>query len=123
MKTPEEIKTWLNGCKDKSGCQLCYNDWVCKENAYALTYIQQLEADNSRLNDTIRNLTELLNAAHEETAKARRERDAAVYDVGNMDVCDTCIHGFAARNDCLSINVVRWRHYYLSLSSWCSVSI
>lgn len=71
MKTPEEIKIWLNGCKDKSGCQLCYNDWVCKENAYALAYIQQLE---------------------QELATAKRERDAAVDDLNEDHKCHICVH-------------------------------
>lgn len=97
MKTSEEIK---KGLADKLGVRLADNCnyeldvyavlRIQNLHVASLTYIQQLEADNSRLSDTIRSLTDLLNAAHEETAKVKRERDAAVR--GLHGDCETCKH-------------------------------
>lgn len=57
-----------------------------------LDLIHRLEADNSRLNDTIRSLTDLLNAAHEETAAVKRERDALFADIKQCNDCYFCKH-------------------------------
>lgn len=90
MKTPEEIKKGLE-CRPETteGCfaSLCsYRDtaFVKEANTLMKNRFTELEADNSRLNDTIRNLTDLLNAAHAETAKAMRERDAACATIKQM---------------------------------------
>lgn len=59
-----------------------------KENATldeVLQAVRQVKADASRKDDTIRNLTELLNAANDEAAKYKRERDAAVADLKSVD--------------------------------------
>ena len=104
MKKPDEIKKGMQHC--------LYNDFAnygCKGCPYQLpggfsrmhecqydvvkdvySLIQQLEADNSRLNDTIRSLTDQLNAAHDETAKAILERDAAVDDLASVPRCKVC---------------------------------
>jgi hypothetical protein len=110
MKTPEEVKKGLECCGKDGFCtqgtcpyhQECYVEHAIYDlERDALTYIQQLEADNSRLSDTIRNLTDLLNAAHEETAKAKRERDAAVEDISLMlCACEACVHGIMQNGDC-----------------------
>lgn len=87
MKTPEEIKSWLNGCKYKSEseCGECSLIDQCETNATVLAYIEQLE---SRL------------------AQVERERDAAVDDLypscelckydhkkSDEEPCATCGHG------------------------------
>lgn len=54
----------------------------------AIKVIQQLQADNAQLNRCIENMTDKLNAAHDETAKLQAERDAAVSElVGTCQVC------------------------------------
>lgn len=98
MKTPDEIKKGLECCSEKYPCSVCpFNlpnsfSGRCIKNAMldAFALIQQLEADNSRKDDTIRNLTELLNAAHDETSAVKRERDAAVRDIPRA--CGYCKH-------------------------------
>lgn len=65
-----------------------------KENATldeVLQAVRQVKADASRKDDTIRNLTELLNAANDEAAKYRRERDELLSDLKNYG-CYTCEH-------------------------------
>lgn len=86
MKTPDGIKLGLECCTaDCDACGECPYpmEWGCRIKLMtdALTRIRLLETDNSCLNDTIRSLIELLNAAHEETAKVKRERDAAVSEL------------------------------------------
>ena len=120
MKKPEEIKKGLEcyinhgECKKHPRCNGCPYKIYTPDEVYgnvpirdALALIQQLEADNSRLNDTIRSLTDLLNAAHEETAKAIRERDAAVDALHGdcsrccwqqTEKCATCRHDAGAWN-------------------------
>lgn len=85
MKTPEEIKKGLEICfafpTPTDGCNRC--PYISKRRPAgncgaslrddALAYIQQLEADNSRKDDTIGNLTELLNAAYDETERVMQE--------------------------------------------------
>lgn len=98
MKTPEEIKKGLSCRVDNTeGCfesvctyskGYCLPDFCTEMRSDALAYIQQLEADTSRLTDTIRSLTEQLNAAHDETAKAMRGRDALMPFVEGR--CETC---------------------------------
>lgn len=84
-KTPDEIKSWLNGCKYKSEseCEECNLIDQCETNASVLAYIQQLE---SRL------------------AQVERERDAAVHDLKLADRvdCDFCKHqyGGCTYDDC-----------------------
>ena len=94
MKTPEEIKKGLEKCSvGMSVCEGCEfsngnaGKWQ-KLMGDALTYIRLLETDNSCLNNTIRNLTELLNTAHEETAAVKRERDAAERDFKGFANCE-----------------------------------
>lgn len=101
MKTPEEIKKDIIDCLEEAievgntgdaHDLLAFSDkaYICIVTARA--YIHDLETDKSRLNDTIRSLTERLNAAHEETEKVKRERDAAVDALGKSHPCDSCIH-------------------------------
>lgn len=113
MKTPEEIKKGLEFCTRERHsveplCDSCpYDDGgfdMVKCTGHlsqdALAYIQQLEAESSRKDDTINSLTELLNAAHEETAAIKRERDAAVDDLELCGLCKVCKHMETKCNDC-----------------------
>lgn len=96
-RPPAEIKKGLECCSFDSihcgkGCP--YEDDCHTKERFknlekdALTFITQLEAENSRRLDVIDTLTELLAAAHDETAKMKAERDAAVEDMrGCCDVC------------------------------------
>jgi hypothetical protein len=101
MKTPDEIKKDIIDCLEEAievgntgdaHDLLAFSDkaYVCIVTARA--YIHDLETDKSRLNDTIRSLTELLNAAHEETEKVKRERDAAVASISEYRFCGDCKH-------------------------------
>lgn len=111
-KTPDEIKKglWCCHAQYSASCGECpySNDGRdCGRNGVqimkdALALIQQLEAESSRKDDTIGNLTELLNAAHDETAQAMRERDALAKDLksackllwsdDSMQCCKFCEH-------------------------------
>lgn len=82
MKTPDEIKKGLECCQGAVKCEECPYETECDlpfgddNKADALAYIQQLEADNARLTRCIENMTDKLNAAHDETVELKRERDA-----------------------------------------------
>lgn len=125
MKTPDEIKKGLECCSEKYPCSVCpFNlpnnfSGRCIKNAMldAFALIQQLEADNSRKDDTIRSLTELLNAAHDETSAVKRERDAAVESLrgdcreckyllasGSKEPCASCPHW----QDTVHLNKSNW---------------
>lgn len=122
MKTPEEIKKGLECCTAE--CDACGEcpypmEWGCRIKLMedAFTRIHLLETDNSCLNNTIRCLTELLNAAYEETAKVKRERDAAV-DTLRGD-CRECLHFHSSgfKEPCASC--IHWRDYrHMSKSKW-----
>lgn len=97
MKTPEEIKKGLECCTAE--CDACGEcpypmEWGCRIKLMedVLTRMRLLETDNSCLNNTIRCLTKMLNAAHEETAKVKRERDSAVSDIKRAQgcICNIC---------------------------------
>lgn len=109
MKTPDEIKKGLEVCSialETYDCPNCpyYKISGCGDKVMAdgLVLIQQLEAESSRKDDVIRNLTELLNAAHDETAAVKRERDALSKDLkaackllwsdDSMQCCKFCEH-------------------------------
>lgn len=97
MRTPEEIKKGLDACLPRwNGKELTVN---CDDCAYkhegfwcrnilfkdAVTYIQQLEADNESKQKRIDELESRL-------VQAERERDAAMDDARNGTMCDTCKH-------------------------------
>lgn len=99
MKTPEKIKKGLEVCANAPetyDCPDCpyYKTSNCGDKVMAdgFAYIQQLEAENSRKDDTIRNLTDLLNAAHDETAAAKKERDALFVEMKQCNDCYFCKH-------------------------------
>ena len=79
-RTPEEIKKWLEPCKE-ANCSACFNEYNCKREAEALAYIQQLECER----DEARNDLDTINYANTELHSAyeamKRERDAAVEDL------------------------------------------
>ncbi len=139
MKTPDDIKKGLNWCIRGGTCFGCPYESDCYDgfsnkplSKDALDYIQELEAglaqwgdviespavaediarENSHLADTIRSLTKQLDAAHEETAKALRERDAAVYALesiatGRESKCAHCVH--SSDRDCFVCWGERWQ--------------
>lgn len=79
-KTPNEIKKGLECCRTgdfgrHSNCPYNITEPNCMQRmlADALAYIQQLEADNAQQARCIENLTDKLNAAHDETAKLQTE--------------------------------------------------
>lgn len=93
-KTPDEIKRGLEYCISDVGCVGCvyYEECIDDGNREplqqdALAYIRQLEADNAQKDRCIENLTDKLNAAHDEVAKWKAERDAAVKDLTEMGRC------------------------------------
>lgn len=75
MKTPEEIKKGLECCTYGEGCSVCpydgAEDCAVQKNVDAIVLIRQLEAENAEL---------------------KRERDAAVRDLGKARGCKTCKH-------------------------------
>jgi hypothetical protein len=81
MKTPEEIKNGLAGCKDKSQCEWCILVDQCKKNADALAYIRQLEAGIDHAEKVAREcakyITENLDKLQAKLIQVERERDAA----------------------------------------------
>lgn len=81
IRTPDDIKKWLENCADKSSCEWCPNQSLCEHEAEALAYIRQLEA----------------------------ERDAAVKDIRLaftmcLGACNTCLH-FEDRLVCDAANI------------------
>ena len=100
-KTPDEIKMGLKFAESNCLYVECCED-ICPYNkdcdvsdpdrmaempriiaTDALAYIQQLEADNAQLNRCVENMTDKLNAAHDETVELKRERDALVEIIRN----------------------------------------
>lgn len=96
MKTPDEIKEYLANCDDKSECSACYSEWRCKNEADALAYIQQLEAELEEERTHHQHTIECAQSFEEEWVQMKRERDAAVRDIRHD--CDTCKH----KEACLS---------------------
>lgn len=108
LKNPDESKKGLERCSERAmhcgpedpKCSYDCGSEECILNLMhdALAYIQQLEADNAQLNRCIENMTDKLNAAHDETAQMKAERDAAVADIrfaftSYVGACQTCKHG------------------------------
>lgn len=118
LKTPDEIKKGLESCnKGWQHCNECpYHTIGCDVVMCgdALEYIKQIEADNAQLNRCIENMTDKLNAAHDETAKLQAERDAAVADLKSYRCCHGCKHlGVGFNEPCLHCdfenNCFEWR--------------
>lgn len=74
-RTPDEIKQGLEGLKFIANAGRIDD---------ALALIQQLEAENAQLHRCIENMTDKLNAAHDEAAKLQAERDAAVKELEHV---------------------------------------
>lgn len=103
MKTPFEIKNGLEICP-KGLCEACPYPYSrnCQDALVidALAYIKQLEADNNQkdarvrqIKRNIRNALREKNAAQDELAAVKRERDAAVKDLRiTFNCCDFCEH-------------------------------
>ena len=121
MKTPEEIKKRLEGCKDKANCEWCNLIDQCERNADALAYIEQLEAGIDHAEkvamECAKSITENLDKLQAKLfqlesdneskqkrieelesrlAQVERERDAAVHDLKLADRvdCDFCKHQY-----------------------------
>lgn len=86
------------------GLKRCYNTGSCLEDCPygkldfpecvivkcddAIAYIQQLGADNAKLNRCIENMTDKLNEVNDEVAELQAERNAAVNElIGTCQVC------------------------------------
>lgn len=97
MKTPEEIKKWLECCTHVT-CNGCpYDEDGCATSQQiidALEYIQQLERER----DEARNDLDTINYANTELYSGyeamKRERDAAVEQLKDVDTVDLfhCSH-------------------------------
>ncbi len=96
MKTPDEIKKGLNHCSE-DGCKQCpYKDDCDMADGFSVlagdanAYIQQLEA---RI-DTMTAKAVLFDEAVAAGEKMKRERDAAVEQLKNVDTVDIfyCSH-------------------------------
>lgn len=108
-RTPDEIKKGLEhaaiDCRDAHDCdKTCAYYKECTNFDYeitevpctmlfdALALIQQLQDDNAQQARCIENMTDKLNAANDEVAKLKAERDAAVADMitASVNSCDVC---------------------------------
>lgn len=98
-KTPDEIKKGLDFCaratcgEKNADCPYECGNSMCIGHlqADALAYIQQLQADNAQQARCIENMTDMLNAAHDEAAKLQVERDALMNYLHSMG-CETCLY-------------------------------
>ena len=97
MKTPDDVKNWLECCKedecfgDRENCPYTADPKLCVGVMCAdtLALIQQLQAQNAEQAERIKQL--------------EAERDAAVADLAHVKDCDTCKYDDACltgKKDC-----------------------
>lgn len=102
MNTPEEIKKGLTPCNDKSECEFCYLERVCKEKEEGLAYIRQLEAELKSYKAEAGVAQWALEITRQELESVKRERDAAVTILESIKTCDTCINKVEAETTYIS---------------------
>lgn len=98
VRTPEDVKKGLQHCKGANPCAGCTYDrrdfpqCIIRLQSDALSLIQQLEANHSKVKAELKRLTQNHIEDMKIICNLERERDAAVADLDINHKCDICAH-------------------------------